>query len=351
MLTKGNDPLKMDNNHINLLRSVTMAAEAAGHLLPEQLQLIHGQGWFNLYNPLEWGGQEYSLPAAVQLLEKLASIDGSLGWVVTLCSGASMFAGYFQAEVRQEIVSTKHMCIAGSGLASGQAKKVPGGYEISGYWPYASGARHATHFTVNCILQGDEESGRARSFVFMKEEVTLHPHWNYMGLNATGGDAFSVNELFVRELRAFDIDTRQTKHPLAIYRYPFQQFAETTLAINTCGMCHHFLELLEPLAGRRHQSAQYNELFLSCKEKIKEVRQMFYGHVEASWQTIVEGGEIAASELQAISAASRKLSATCRESVSRLYPYAGMSAAQPSSAINQVWRNIFTASQHSLLLE
>jgi hypothetical protein len=44
-----------------------------------------------------------------------------------------------------------------------------------------------------------------------------------------------------------------------------------------------------------------------------------------------------------------ELAQQARMLVNELYAYCGMEAAQTNTVINQVWRNINTASQHTLL--
>ncbi|HWV71496.1 MAG TPA: hypothetical protein VN040_07275, partial [Pseudosphingobacterium sp.] len=69
-----------------------------------------------------------------------------------------------------------------------------------------------------------------------------------------------------------------------------------------------------------------------------------------SWLQLQETNVIEEDLLEIISITSRKLVKNSLKWVSQLYPYCGMSAAKPREEINRVWRNIFTASQHSIFL-
>lgn len=213
-------------------------AEKLGELHPEQLKIIYEQNWFHLFVPKEYGGLELDLPEALQLEESLARIDGSLAWTVTLCAGANWFIGFLQKDVAKEIFSDTKACLAGSGKPSGIAKAVANGYEITGFWKYATGAPHATLFTANCLIErngsllvnGNGEP-MMRSFWFKKEEVIIHNDWNCIGMIATASHSFEVKQLWVPEERVFTIDREQRFHHHPVYRFPFLQFAETTLAV------------------------------------------------------------------------------------------------------------------------
>ncbi len=340
---------------INTIRHHCMKAEEQGKLTTEQLALIHREKWFHLFVPIKWGGLALSLPEAVRLEESIAWADGSVGWVVTLCAGAAMFIGYFNEELSNEIFSESGVCLAGSGQATGTAQIVEGGFEINGSWPYASGAPHATHFTANCII---EPGGQVQSFIFKKEEVKLQSNWKYLGLNATAGYSFSVKDLHVPANRSFIIDPAHATLPGPVYRYPFLQLAETTIAVNICGMCLSFIDLAEQLLTQKHQrnirlegvKNKGLELIASALEEIHVLRERFYAALDSSWASHVECNHITDFELDVVSEASLQMAHRSRDLVNALYPCCGMYAARTDTIINQVWRNINTASQHTLLI-
>ncbi len=148
----------IEHSVASILRSYIADAEKKGSLHDEQLSIIYEYNWFNLFVSKEYNGLELSLTEALKIEEGLAWIDGSLGWTVTLCSGANWFAGFIESKMAEQIFSNKKVCLAGSGKPSGIAKRIDDHYEITGSWNYATGASHATMFTANCII---EENGVA----------------------------------------------------------------------------------------------------------------------------------------------------------------------------------------------
>lgn len=345
----------LPHNVVQVLRNNSRQAESQGYLTSEQLQVIKQHNWFNLFVPISTGGLELSLPDAVQLEEGIAWADGSVGWVVTLCAGAGMFIGYFNQTLRNEIFNTPFVCLAGSGQTAGKAVKNGDGYIVSGIWPYASGAPHATHLTANCII---EPGGEVKSFVFLKEEVELQPNWQYMGLNATAGYAYQVKALHVPAYRTFTIDPAHVTLPHPVYRYPFLQLAETTIAANIAGMCQHFFDLAGEAFNQNHTTNQRStDVRIVGQEKLKiaqqtlyQLRQTFYAALHLSWKYHLDTNETPAYVLQSVSTASVDMATKARQLVNDLYQYCGMYAARTDTPINQVWRNINTASQHTLLI-
>jgi alkylation response protein AidB-like acyl-CoA dehydrogenase len=346
---------------VDIIRSAAPDAEQAGKLQPGQLELIYEQGWFKFLVPKAYSGLQLPLPQMVRLEESLAWANGSLGWVVTLCSGAGWFGGFLDAGLAAEIMADPQLCLAGSGASTGTATINGDGYIINGAWKYASGAHHATHITANCIIKNgeqtvlnDEGEPLILPFVFDKKDVRVFPAWKYVGMMATGSDAYEVKDLYVDKNRCFKIDPQYAVVNEPLYRYPFLQLAEATLAANLSGLAVHFLDLCGPAFDDRIKNPRLTE---PQKEYIKqlltdqtillnEIRAEFYEAVDNSWNNFESADN---NGLQAVSAMSRKLAKVSRESVDKLYTYCGLSAANPDTEINQVWRDIHTAGQHSLL--
>lgn len=342
--------LFIDNKYADLLRHHALEAESIKQLHPQQLELIHQQGWLNMFVPKNRGGLALSLPEVLKTEEALAWADGSVAWVVTLCAGAAWFVGFIDSSLVDELFSDPKICFAGSGMTTGVAEKIAGGFRLSGHWKYASGALHATVFTANfCIHQNGQpllqENGSPviRPFVMKREEVTLHKTWHSMGMVATGTHSFEVKEVTVAPHRSFLIDAPVAVIDEPIYQFPFLQLAETTLAVNLSGMAIRFIDLCEEIMAKKKRgdaSAQ--------KKRLEDSRDTFYHAVESSWQYCLSKKPIPGSLQQQVSEASHAMARCAREVVDTLYPHGGLAAADTRNEINRVWRNLHTASQHGL---
>ncbi len=356
----------IDDQIMNTIRKYMAEAEQKGSLNPQQLSVIYKEHWFNLFVPKEYGGLALSLPEALSVQESVAWIDGSTGWTVTLCSGANWFIGFLDPETAEMIFNSKKVCLAGSGRSTGIAKILGDDYEITGKWPYATGAAHATAFTANCVIEKDgaklkneDGSDMVASFIFLREEVTIHQDWKEMGMIATSSNTFEVKKLKVDKNRRFIIDKTQAVLPDKIYQYPFLQFAESNLAVNISGMAIHFLDLFEAIMEERNSDVNYtNQQLLSlslkhdtAKTQLNEARQLFYKTMQRSWNEGKGSKDFSAETLKDVSIVSRELAATSRRMVDEMFPYCGLIAAEKDTEINRVWRNLHTASLHPLLLQ
>jgi alkylation response protein AidB-like acyl-CoA dehydrogenase len=154
-----------------------------------------------------------------------------------------------------------------------------------------------------------------------------------------------------RANQCFRIDAHYSQVNGPLYQYPFLQLAEATLAVNLSGMAIHFTDLCKDVFEERLKKprltdahkAQLKQVLLDTIEGIQTARVDFYAAVDASWENPAE------AELKAVSKTSRVLAKLSREAVDQLYPYCGLIAAAPDTEINRVWRDLHTASQHTLL--
>jgi len=349
---------------INTIRNNAAQAEQSGLLTDEQLDIIYREGWFKLLVPNQYSGKQITLPDLVRLQEAISYTDGSTGWVVTLCSGAGWFGGFINAELSQQLFADRKVCLAGSGAVGGTAEKVDNGYIVNGFWKYASGIHHATHITANCAVTqngkavlGDDGEQLVLPFILDKKDVTTIPAWKYIGMVATGSDAFEIKDLKVEPDRAFKIAPAAAVVDAPLYRYPFLQLAEATLAVNLSGIAIHFIDLCAAVFADRMNHPRLTasqkiiliEALALANKEMEALRIPFFEAVDVSWDDIGQHNMITNANLAEVSSTSRKLAITAREIVDRLYPLCGLVAAGSDTEINRAWRDLHTASQHTLL--
>jgi len=347
------------------LRHFAGEAESNKRVQPQQLETIYRQNWFNMFVPVRFGGLGLSFIDGLKMQEALAWTDGSIGWTITLCSGANYFIGFLQPDDVTKIFGDPSVCLAGSGHPSGVARRLTDGYEITGRWRYATGSPHATVFTAICLLEEEgnllkDKDGKplTRAFWFWANEVVVHKDWNAMGMIATASHSFEVKGLQVPLTRVFVIDQDHALLPDPIFRFPFLQFAEATLAINISGMAMRFLDLCKIIFSDRLESKK-NDLHIiaAALNKLEKAelemnshRAAFYEIAEMSWNAFLSNESYQHSEHSAkLTKISRQLAYLARKQTDVLYPYCGMTAADRSTEINRVWRDLHTASQHELL--
>ena len=103
--------------------------------------------------PRSMGGPKVDRVTLLRVVEELAKADGLVAWCVGLSNVGSMFAGYLESSAGRKLFgSPPDFRAAGSLRPLGEARKVEGGYRVTGRWDYGSGIDHSSFLFVNCRL-------------------------------------------------------------------------------------------------------------------------------------------------------------------------------------------------------
>lgn len=352
------DKLIIPEHIVSEVRNNVDNNENAGRLTPQILEYIYEAKLFKLFVPEALNGLMLPLPEALRVFEKAAWIDGSFGWLVTIGSGGGFFAATLPPVQSKLLFEGANAVVAGSGHANGIAKPVDGGYIVSGQWKYCSGSTYASLFTANCRLEGQQgEEVGIRSFAFLPEQVNIICDWNSFGLKATESHSISVKDAFVPLERTFDImSTHNYEDP--IYRYPFMPFAQTSFAAVCLGICRHFLEEARAFAVARQEDwAQTRpqrlealcSLVQESENSLETVARKFYETVDRTWSEFVRNGTMSEQQQLEVGQTCQALARNTLAHAHAIFPFLGMTVLMEDTLMNRLWRDLHTATQHSVL--
>ena len=201
------------------------------------LDHIYTQNWLNIWVPKQYNGLGLHFSEGLKILQSVAKIDGSLGWFITLCSGANYFSRNLKPDIVYNLFSSQKTCFGGSGMLGGTAEKVGDKYIINGLWHYATGAPYLTHFTLNAKIIEDgkeklDKNGEPKflSFILNKSQVKLISTWKSMGMVATSSHSFEVENEIVHQDYSFIYNEFYSDD--LVEKIPFRIFADLTLLVN-----------------------------------------------------------------------------------------------------------------------
>ncbi|MED5018641.1 acyl-CoA dehydrogenase [Paenibacillus chibensis] len=347
--------MRFTQQEIDLIRAQSSRMEQEGEITPEALQYIYDKKLFHLFVADDLAGNMTSLPEAIRIFQECARIDGSFGWLVTIGAGGGYFVPFMTEEIGRKVFTDPHAVIAGSGAVTGTARKVEGGYRVSGRWKYCSGSTHATTFTANTVLeQADSaDSGAERQLVTIIMEpgqVEIIKDWNTFGLKATASHSMVATEAFIPEEMTFSFDELRSHQDELLYRYPFLPFAQTSFAGVAMGLADRFLELAE-----QHLRERGKEQVLAAledrKQEFARQKEAFYLVLDKSWEEVGLKGKLSPEMEQRISFECVTAARTSLGCGLRLFPQLGLAACMEDTDVNRTWRDLQTACQHALLRE
>lgn len=335
-------------------------------LSPELIKFIHKKDWLKITIPCEEKALPWNAKQIAKLFESLSYVNGSLGWVVNLGAGANLFLAFIDSEYAQELKQNPKLWFAGSGAISGKAIKEEDGYRISGYWKYASGAPHATHFTCNAFIYDENgpilDKNREqvfKSFVIPASKVKIHETWNTMGLQASESHDFEVNDVLLDKKASFCISKETSMSADYLYQMPFDAFSIINISLSCSGIAMHFLELFEeeiinkkPLYAATANKENLSLLNLkdSLKNRFKEERKHFYELVDSLWEAVINKNLEAVNKLNLkIEQEALKFVQNTYDMLNILYRYCGMNTVFAENTISKVFADFMVASQHYLI--
>jgi len=234
-------------------------------------------GLFRLWRPRSLGGPELSPIAFMGVVEAAAALDGSVGWLVGNGGGMSRAGAYLPAEVAREIFADPRAFVASATGAVGTLVPAPGGWRVTGRWPFGSGAPHATHFMGLAAIGGNPGPEQPlMCCYFSREQVRLHDTWHVSGLRGTGSCDFEVNDAFVPAQRAHRFFDHTPSDPGLVYRMPTMSVFVWTVSVVPLGIARGALDAFADLASRKARSNTPALL------RDREIVQMMAGRAEAS---------------------------------------------------------------------
>jgi alkylation response protein AidB-like acyl-CoA dehydrogenase len=365
------------------VQSLTPKIRAACDGLDSQRALPHDVvamlrevGAFRALAPRVYGGGELDPVTFVRLTEEAAYADGSVGWCLMIGGGLAGFGGLLPSEGAAEVLAAPDSIIAGTFRPAGTARRVRGGYQVSGRWPFASGSSHAGWFLAGCIVtngdQPENEGGRPtgrfrepatagtpviREVLVPASEVEVIDTWDSTGLRGTASHDFSIKDVFVPERRSFWFAERPVcDGPL--YRMPAIGTFAAYIAAVPLGVARHALDEFLGLAAAKKPT--WSSAVLADNSVIHDVvgradvtlaagRSFLLSTLEDVWGKVEAGASPTATEHGALWLASTHAANNALAVVESLYTAAGATSVYAACPLDRCLRDVRTAVQHVVL--
>jgi 3-hydroxy-9,10-secoandrosta-1,3,5(10)-triene-9,17-dione monooxygenase len=190
---------------VPVLRERATRAEELRRLPDETVADLHESGLFRMLQPASVGGSELPFRALVELSAVIAEGCGSTAWVLANLAAHHWLLGMWPREAQDEIWGDSPDNLIGSALIfpMGRGKRVPGGYRLSGRWPFSSGIDPSSWNMIGALVY-DEETGHSepRIFLLPKSDYRVIDTWHVVGLIGTGSKSVEVTDAFVPAYRS-----------------------------------------------------------------------------------------------------------------------------------------------------
>ncbi len=192
---------------VPVLRERAQQTEDARQLLRENEQLLHETGLFRFHQPKIFGGMELEFVAIFDIPAEIARGCPSTAWNVGNLATHHWMLGYWAPETQHEVWDANPDALIASSiaLAAGRARKVDGGFEITGRWPFSSGVDNADWNMLAVTVYDGDKAVDWRLCMVPSTDYEIIDTWYAMGMAGTGSKDVAVKALFVPERRALSL--------------------------------------------------------------------------------------------------------------------------------------------------
>jgi alkylation response protein AidB-like acyl-CoA dehydrogenase len=343
-------------------------AERLFHLTDRVVNEFRRQRLYTLLTPKALGGIEMPFVEAMELVEQVATVDGSTGWCMMVegVMGASL-GSFLPAEgARTVFPNGADVAMAGNGVPRGFARPVDGGFQIKGHWAYGSCIYHAEWIHSGCfIMDGDKMKMNAEGMPEIvlchhpRSSIELKGNWDVLGLRGTGSYDYTLKdpELFVPSHMTYRFDATKPErggHQYSVGLIGFTSWGHTSWAL---GVGRRALDELATLArgradlfGRLCDSASFRQSFADHEAKYRAARALVYSSWDALSERLARGEAPNLEEIAMIRLAMRHLHNVISD-LSTFAHRAARGASLRPSQLQRAYRDIHGGTQHILLAD
>ena len=183
------------------------AGEAATTTTQPVIDALIAAELFWLLVPRDLGGLETDICTTLAVFEELARADGSTGWSVMANATSSCFAAIYTGEAAAKAMFGDGARSIHAGMLGpvGKARRVDGGWQVSGRYQFGSGCAHSSFIgagTVEVDDDGEQVTAPSglpamRVVLVPRDLVEFRGNWDVLGLQGTGSYDYALDDVFV----------------------------------------------------------------------------------------------------------------------------------------------------------
>ena len=194
------DAMRIAEGLIPELRTRALLADEMRKVPAENIDLLKKSGLLQTIQSAACGGQELSMRAHVDVISTIAKGCNATAWVLGVYQAHSWLLGHFGKQAQQDVYGDggEQAVAAVIGPRGKATRKADGSYELSGFWPFASGNAAADWLLLGSEIF-DEQGNKLDEgdLLVPKSELELLDDWFVSGLQGTGSSSVKCTNLAV----------------------------------------------------------------------------------------------------------------------------------------------------------
>ncbi len=360
--------VKIANDFVPELKQRSQEIDDNRFLPQELANRLAAAGLYRACGPEVSGGLNVGPRAALEIVETLATGNGSAAWCTFICYTSHMHIASLPEETRDAISSDPNVIVssvfAPSGTAVYEQRDGIDGYLINGHWRWGSSC-HNAQWICGALTEIDGEGNpitdatAVNRAVFKPEEIDIQDNWHVSGLKGTGSSDYIAENVWLPADRMGSLSRANSYKNEPIFRFPRFGILSTPCGAIALGMAKAALEEVIELAkektpqGSRRTLSQrpvlHKDLAIHYTE-LRAARALLYGTVDEVWEKVQTRDPDITDRLNLRTANVHAMN-TAVNVIDRMYTMVGGSSVFESSCLQRHFRDVHVASQHMMVSE
>lgn len=340
-----------------VIRQHRLEAEEERHLSQAVFDAMYDAGLFGMMQPKARGGMELHPVETMRVVEAVARVDSAAAWNLEMLQTVAAYAAWMSPRGADELYRNGIPTVAGALNPPARARRVDGGWLVTGQCPFASGCHHAQWLAMPAMEEG---SAAPFGVFFPRSQATILDTWHTVGMRGTGSADYAVNDLFVPEHMTAPVSPLSNPAPGfegPLYRMWPLAFGVVNEAIVSVGvaatavdeavqLCKSKTPAYNATPLREQQLAQF--LLGKAQSRVEASRDTLHNAVGEAYDDVVNTGTLLSqrSKMRMQLAASFAADA-CAEAVRLVDDVVGTSAIRQEQPFERHFRDVYTMLQHS----
>jgi indole-3-acetate monooxygenase len=335
------------------------------HVPPRLVAALYDTGVFRAMLPREVGGLEAEPVEWLRMIEELARVDASVGWLAFIQSGVGLTFLDPERFERFRVRGGGRLILAMSlGRLGGKAVRVDGGYRVTGRWPFASGSPFATWLGGMSVVSDAggspvlDAGGQPQRLlaIWPSDQARLIDTWDGLGLRGTGSGDFEVSGLFVPDDQVNPGFYGAPAYDRALFR--MKEMPEAGHGAHALGIASAALESFvdavnaKPAPGSTRQLAMghmqaHQIAFARADALVRAARALLHETVRAAYADAEANPELSLELRVRLREANIFTVRSAKEAVGLIFEMAGSGAVYRGRPVEKAFRDINTAANHT----
>lgn len=350
----------------DFFRNHAREAEDLGRLPDPVAKQLRDVGIIRMLQPTDFGGYAAHPVEFFEAVLALGALCGASGWVAGVVGVHPWQIGQWDRRFQEELWGDDpDTWIASPYAPFGRARKVEGGYRLSGRWPFSSGTDHCDWVILGGLVVDDEGTvvePEPFNFILPRSDYTIHhDSWDVIGLRGSGSKDVSVDDSFVPDYRVnkpsnfqHGIQAARVGRTESLYQVPFGSIFPAAINAATLAMAEGALDAFVEYTRTRvtvkagAATADPSQM-ITLGEAAADIRASRVAFLD-DWKRmydVVDAGQ-RVTDAQRLEMRSNSVRAVRRavDAVDRLFMNAGGGSLHQSHPLQRFWRDLHAGMNH-----